>query len=157
MVNPLSGNLENSDWTGMAGALGISIGSAVSENLILAGRLFVISTPNPTVSFSSVSGNTSKTTLSTVGLGPELAYYIMPINVYLSATLALTRQMLEYDDMSGSSDMGFGAQFGLGKQWWVGEHWSLGIGGQFTYASNPDSGETLNNWSVAGLFSVSMN
>jgi hypothetical protein len=149
--------LEDVTFSGVAIAFGGSVGGAVSENLILGGRFFLVAAPNPSVSISGLSGTSQDTTLSTIGLGPELTYYFMPANVYLSATVALTRQVLTYQNTSGNSDLGFGFQAGVGKQWWLGPTWSLGVGGQFTFSSNSDSGQTISNFSAAGVVSVSMN
>ena len=87
--SPTNTTLGDMKVSGGAGSFGVSVGGAVGENLILAGHLYSNAISNPSVSFSNgVSGTVNDTTSSMVGIGPELTYYFMPVNVYVSGTLA---------------------------------------------------------------------
>jgi len=147
--------------SGMAGFAGVSIGGAVTENLILAGRLYAVVVNNPTVSVNGVSASTSNAQASMSGLGPELTYYFVPANVYLSACLAMTKQSTEQNGVQTNTEIGVGAEFAVGKEWWVSSHWGLGLAGRVSVSANKDTGATnAPTWDalgVAALFSASYN
>lgn len=146
--------------SGGAGTFGVSIGGAVKENLILAGHLYGIGMRNPDVTVNGASQNTTDTDFTLVGIGPELDYYFMPQNVYVSLTLAITKQSVSEGGVSSDTDTGFGLELGAGKEWWVSDHWGLGVAGKFTFSTNKDSGSgspTWNAWGLAAVFSATYN
>jgi hypothetical protein len=146
---------------GAAGTFGVAVGGAVAENLILAGHLYASSASNPSVSLSNGgSTGTTDTTASMVGLGPQLTYYFMPVNVYVSGTLALTKLSLKVNGTSGDSNTGVGALLAVGKEWWVSDKWGLGAAGQFRWSSNSDQGTnapTISTWGLGVAFSATYN
>ena len=97
------------------------------------------------------------------GMGLNVTYYFMPVNVYLSASPSLTFQssMTRFGGTTSvSSRAGFGAKLSVGKEWWVGDHWGLGVAGQFFTSWNGASGSGMGTWStVAGgvAFSATYN
>jgi len=148
--------------SGVAGLAGVSIGGAVAENVILGAHLFDAVSSNPDVSLGGSSANTSDTTVTMFGIGPELTYYFMPNNIYISGTLALTRMTVSSNGNDASTDWGFGTRLTLGKEWWVSDHWGLGLSGHVSYANNndPDSNggsHTMSSWAFGAAFSATYN
>jgi Outer membrane protein beta-barrel domain len=137
---------------------GFAVGGAVSENLIIAAHVFDAVAVNPNVSASGFSSSTSNTTMTMVGMGPEVTWYIMPENIYLSGTVGFTKMTIDSGGSTGETDWGFGARFGVGKEWWVSDHWGLGVAGQASLSSNPDpGGSTLRTWALGVAFSATYN
>lgn len=154
-----SGNLTIS---GPAGVFGFAIGGAVAENIVLAAHIYDGVVTNPTVSLSSGQAVTSaNASLTMYGIGPEFTYYFMPSNIYLSATVAVTRLALTANGNNSSSNVGIGTRLALGKEWWVGDHWGLGLVGHASSSWNQDSGgtspPTLTTWVFALAFSATYN
>jgi hypothetical protein len=149
--------------SGLAGVAGLSIGGAIAENVILSAHIYDAVSSNPTVSVASgQSANTSNASVTMFGVGPELTYYIMPANVYLSGTVALSRMTLTANGRDANTDYGFGTRLTLGKEWWVSSHWGLGLAGHISYASNndPDSqggSHTLTSLAYGVAFSATYN
>jgi len=152
-----SGNITMS---GPAGVFGFIIGGAVAENIILGAHFYDSVIVNPSVSYSGQLGNTSDTSLALYGMGPAFTYYWMPSNIYLSATLALTRMTLTVNGYSGDSSVGLGTRLAVGKEWWVSDHWGLGLAGHLSSSWNDSgdySGTTLSTWAFAVAFSATYN
>ncbi len=146
--------------SGVAAFFGVAIGGAVSEDVAVAFHLYDGVISNPTATLAGQATSTSGTTAVMVGFGPELTYYFTPSNVYLSATLAVTRLSLEVNGTKADSNYGFGAQLGVGKEWWVSDHWGLGLVGRLSLSSNEDQGTnapTLSTWGLGLAFSATYN
>jgi hypothetical protein len=77
--------------------------------------------------------------MSDLGLGA--CYYFMPVNIYLSASVTVSRDRLEIDEKKGSTNPGVGAYVSIGKEWWVSDNWGLGVA-LFAYASRMDARES---------------
>ncbi len=151
----LSSSAQDVTVSGPSWSFGASIGGALQENLIIAADVFGMAALNPNVSVSGQSSYpTSNYTLTLAGIGPELVYYFMPGNVYVSGTLAFTRLSESSDGTDySSSDVGLGARFSLGKEWWINRHCGLGLAGQFMFSSNRQYGsgsDRISSWG-AGL------
>jgi hypothetical protein len=146
---------------GAAGTFGVAIGGTIANNLILAGHLYASSASNPTASSSNgASVSTTDTTLTMVGVGPELTYYFMPANVYVSGTVALTRLALTMNGSTADSNAGVGVLLALGKEWYVSDKWGIGAAGQFRWSSNQDNGTnapTISTWGLGIAFSATYN
>jgi hypothetical protein len=142
---------------GGAGDFSLAIGGAVKENLILAVHLFGTTISDPDVEVNDTKLSTEDATSSLAGIGPQLTYYFMPVNVYLSGTVALTRLTSEQDGAEGSSDVGVGARFAVGKEWWVSDNWGLGVAGHLGLSSNEDDGERFGTWTSGITFSATFN
>ncbi|HET9598239.1 MAG TPA: hypothetical protein VFP65_21810 [Anaeromyxobacteraceae bacterium] len=144
--------------SGATGVFGLHIGGAIQENLILGFHLYDAVIVNPTIELNGVSQTFSDATAGLVGFGPELTYYFMPQNIYLSTTLALSKATIERNGTSGSTDTGFGARVSLGKEWWVSRHWGLGAVGHLDFASNKDGAAgTLQTLGASIAFSATYN
>jgi hypothetical protein len=120
-------------------AVTFAIGAAVKPNLILYGEMLMTIAVSPTLE----SGGTTQTLSSDVtlfGVGPGVAYYFEPSNLYLSGTLAFSQVTQSTSSSSGDSsnnvtELGVGASFMVGKEWWVSPKWGLGAAGYLHLAS----------------------
>lgn len=132
----------------VSGSFGIIIGGAVTENLILAGDLWG----------TGVFGGygmmqNGGTGYGVGGLGLNVTYYFMPVNVYVSASpsvTTLTSMTHSNSTTSATSSAGFGAKIAVGKEWWVGDHWGLGLAGQFFSSWNGSQGAVTGTWTMLG-------
>ena len=88
------------------------------------------------------SGTLDGVTLTMVGLGGGVAYYL-PNNVYVAGALATMRWRCRNRQQRQPSGVAFGLglQGLLGKEWWVSHNWALGIAGQLTGATMTDKVE----------------
>jgi len=147
--------------SGGAGSFGVALGGAVAENLIVAGHLFTNGIVNPSISSGGTSVSATDSSSSMVGLGPQLTYYFMPNNVYVSGTLAATRLSLTNNGVTGNSEWGIGTRLALGKEWWVSDNWGLGLAGLFSWSSNKNDGSagapTISTWGLGVAFSATYN
>jgi hypothetical protein len=135
---------------GFAMPLGIAIGGAVAENVILAADLWGSLAFSPTLKLGSSSANPSDTSFSLSGLGLNFTYYFMPANVYVSVSPSMTFVSLTSQNVTTDTEIGFGAKVGIGKEWWVGDHWGLGVAGQFFLGINNDQGGSPTWTSLGG-------
>lgn len=143
---------------GESGVFGISIGGALSENLILHADLLGVSTADPKVKYNGYKA-TLDGDVSTSIFGIGITTYFSS-NLYLSGSIGFAKTKLDGNGFEGETDRGFGFIGMVGKEWWVSENWGLGVAGQFMYASCPDEGEgsgDLSTTSVAILFSATYN
>jgi hypothetical protein len=136
---------------------GVSFGSAIAEDVIFGGRIFFGVLSKPSYSVGGVSQSTNASSVAVIGGGPELVYYFMPIDMYVSVTLAVTRQMREINRQTGSTDPGFGAQIMLGKEWMIGERLGLGFAGQASCSFNSSDVGSLSLWNAGLVASVTYN
>jgi hypothetical protein len=148
--------------SGVGGTFGVAAGGVISPNLVIYGEAIGTTVTDPSYDEGSGSVTANDTTLSTVGIGPGIAYYLDG-NAYLSATLALTKMSWSYDSYGYSTsydtDWGFGGSLSGGKEWWVSDNWGLGVAGQLMLASMKDQ-EVDARWTsiaVSVLFSATYN
>lgn len=120
------------------GGVSFSIGGALAENLILAGRVW---------SFSRSSGDTYAGP-SVSGVGPEIVAYFMPANSFISVAPSLTNW-----SESGYTRSGFGTLAAAGKEWWIGDHWGLGVAVQGLANVNSTNSGTV--WTFGGKVALS--
>ena len=135
------------DYTmsGAAAYLGFAIGGSVADGVILAGHLWGMGATSPNITANGQGGAPGETRLGFAAIGPEFDYYFMPANLFLGATLALSRFTLRTGGRltSGGTDystqVGLAGQFGVGKEWWVSDSWGLGLKGEVTITANKDN------------------
>ena len=136
--------------SGFAVGVGIAVGGAVAENVILAGDLWGIAAVSPSMNVNGITGTASDSSMGLSGLGLNLTYYFMPANVYVSVTPSMVIATLTVSGVSGDTQVGFGGKVGVGKEWWVGDHWGLGLAGQFFFGINQDQGPNPPTWTTLG-------
>ena len=141
-------------------AASLAIGGVVASNLTLHGTLFGWFSQNPDLVIGPIAGDyAGDVTLS--GTGAGVTYYLMPSNVYVSATLG--GGQVEFAQSGGgttSTDWGFAFDFIVGKEWWVSDNWALGLSGDVGFHNVPDASVSGLNWSghnFAILFSATFN
>ncbi len=146
---------------GGAGELGLALGGAVVENVLLGAHFWGTSIFSPTVTSGGASfpagGDFS---VSLFGIGPSFDYYFMPHNVYVTVTPSLT--WVRFSDFLNTFDTsaGFGTRFAVGKEWWVAPRLGLGLSGWFAFSFNKESGAGTPTWKTytGGLgFSATFN
>jgi hypothetical protein len=152
---------EGTKYSGGSVGFSAAFGGALTPHLILYGEFLFHVIPNPKgdtqVDKPILAGNP----VASLGLGPGIAYYFMPLNLYLSGSLLLQQTLLvkSYSDGSdGQLATGLGLSFMVGKEWWVSSDWGLGVAAQLFVASARDqSGTTWNTGTLAILFSATWN
>lgn len=143
---------------GTGGAFGVAIGGSVSKNLIVYGELFDDIAVGPTVEVNGVSNDASDdVSAGAIGVGVGLAYYIMPANMYVSGTLAMSQISIQEDgDEIGETDFGPGVSLMIGREWWVSPSWGLGVAAQLFAGQmdDKDGGPTWTTTAFAIAFSA---
>ncbi len=148
-------------FSGVGGTFGGAFGGAVAPDLIIFGEIL-----GTTITDADVSGGggvgSSGYDLTLLGFGPGIAYYIEPINVYLSGTLAFSKVYVSYtgtDVSAGDTDLGVGASFMVGKEWWVRRRLGIGLAGQVHVASmrDPLADARMTATAASLLFSATFN
>jgi hypothetical protein len=156
-----SGNGEK--YSGGSRAFGAAFGGALTQRLILYGEFFVHTIPNPTFEGSGFSQTLDGKDVEIVGVGPGVAYYFMPLNLYLSGTLLL--QQVQKSNPNGSdravavTKTGVGCSLMVGKEWWMSENWGIGVAAQLLLGSAKDPYAEA-NWTSKGgaiVFSATYN
>jgi hypothetical protein len=131
-------------WSGGGWGSSIDIGGAVVRDLVVFGRLRVVSLFDPKVRVGDetedLGGDSFFVTQGLFGAG--LNYYVMPINIYFGGTIGFATLTTERNPRSGDtqrrgSDVGFGIDLDAGKEWWVGDNWGLGVALRLSLASIP--------------------
>jgi hypothetical protein len=148
-------------------SIGLAVGGAIAENLIIYGTLTGTSISSPDVSVGGSSLGPGSGSADIFGLGIGLAYYLEPLNLYLAGSLLASQ--IELDDSAGNqtdaTDLGVGGEGIIGKEWWVSENWGLGVAGQVIVASMKGkdtlgTGATQPTWTTSAfsvLFSATFN
>lgn len=141
------------ELSGGAGQFSIGVGGAVTPNFILAGQLWGVSAPDPTVELNGADLGEADGTVSLSGIGVQAVYYFMPINLFISVTPSITQVSFDDGTATGETETGFGLKFAVGKEWWVSDNWAVGLNGQLAYSSNDDKGAGAPTWGT-GWFGV---
>jgi hypothetical protein len=125
-------------FVGGGGSFGVALGGAVMPNLIIFGNLFGMTLTDPDFEIAGTPYGSVSGTTSFFGIGPGLAYYFDPYNVYISGTVA-AMQFSANDSTTNAtpyeSEVGFGFQGMVGKEWWVTQDWGIGIAGEIIAAT----------------------
>src|SRR5688572_6654588 len=152
--------------SGGGAAFSLALGGAVAPNLILFGHLLGDSAVDPKVKIENFGSGNADGTVTVAGFGAGVAYYVMPVNVFLMGS-ALATQISSSDDsndQSGESELGFGINLGAGKEWWVTSNWGIGAALQFLAARMKDKETNISGskpaWttvSIAATLSATFN
>jgi hypothetical protein len=120
---------------------------------------------NPTlVQMNGSNLDANSSSLVEGGIGPGIAYYFQPVNLYLSATVGASKVQIQdanNHNVLMSTRWGFGLSTMLGKELWVSDNWGLGAALQFHYGSMPDNvpnpAPTVHSNALTLLFSSTFN
>jgi len=145
-------------------SFGVAVGGAVVENLIVYGEFYFMNADDPTGEVGGASGTLTGSSLVSGGIGPGIAYYIQPVNLYVSATVSASKVQIQdanTQDVQASSKWGLGVSTMIGKEFWVSDNWGLGAALQFHYASMEDNvpspAPTIHANAIHLLFSTTFN
>jgi hypothetical protein len=150
------------EFSGTGFSFGLSIGGAVSEDLVVAFSAWNFIASDPDLKLGGVSyGAVKGASVALVGYGVLVNWYLQPSNFYLALTPALTRVTLNDGTTIWGTQWGLGLRATAGKEWWVSDHWGLGLAASFAVSSNKDSAETgAPTWGSAAfnlIFSATYN
>jgi hypothetical protein len=139
-----------------------AFGGAVATNLVLYGEMLMTMALNPKSESGGTTQNLTNKNVNLFGIGPGVAYYLEPSNLYFSGTLAFS-YVSETDSSNSNNsnssvdltEMGIGLSFMVGKEWWVSHNWGLGAAGLLHVASmktkDQIAGTTPNNMTATAL------
>jgi hypothetical protein len=147
---------------GGSASISVAVGWSVARNLALFGELAVSGMDTPDVKVNGVAMNTAGTNSTFGGFAAGAAYFIEPLNVYLSAALGtMAFQLVDSNDQPiYRTNWGLGFQAMAGKEWWVGPEVGAGIAAEVKAAWLTDSGADRQPWSAAAyslVFSITYN
>ena len=156
---------DTATYSGGGVAMNLAFGGSVTPNLVIFGELSMSTAIDPSFKVTGESSMTLKNvTLEMMNLGPGIAYYFTPANVYLSGALTFSQLTVAYDssddrDSEDLSDLGIGGSFMIGKEWWISRDWGLGLASMLQLASMKDKGVDTRWFSTAWslLFSATYN
>jgi hypothetical protein len=146
-------------YTGTGPSFAISLGGAVTGNLIIYGTLDFMGVDDPTVTQAGSSYLPQDLEVFLGAFGAGVAYYFMPLNLYVSGTVVGTDWTLSQGENElAKSKLGLGLAGQVGKEWWVSENWALGFAGRLAGASMKDDlSQRWNLLTFAFLFSSTYN
>jgi hypothetical protein len=147
---------------GLLGVLSLDIGTSVIENLIVYGRVSGFAWNSV---FESDAPNAGGSYLGLVGAGAR--YYLMPYNLFGSATFGLAATQI-LDDLGEAQNAhpGFGFELEVGHDFWAGtplDQRAIGLALRFGYviAGATGTGEkdpnAWNSFAISLLFSAAYN
>jgi hypothetical protein len=136
----------SAEFSGGAGQFSVAVGYNVVPNLALAGHLWGVSADDPDFELNGVKVGTDDVRVRVGGVGVNLTYYFMPVNIYLSATPTITVASLKVGAAEFETDSGFGIRLAAGKEWWVSDSWGIGLNLQYAYSSNDEKGLDPATW-----------
>ena len=146
----------------MGGSYSAAVGGVIVPNLIIYGEILGTTVVNADYRDTGGGVGLSGLDVTMFGLGPGIAYYLTPANVYLSGTLAFSKVSFtdtDYGDSAGETDFGIGLSLMCGKEWWITTDWGIGLAGQVYWANMSDSAydTRLNGLAFSLLFSATYN
>jgi hypothetical protein len=144
-----------------------AFGGTVARNFALAVDFFGLSMFEPNVEQNGRDlGDADNTRATFGGIGLGATYYVMPLNLYLAASIGAGVGTLEIEVREGpvtfrfeeDSEVGLALNFMIGKEWWVARRWGLGVALQAVFAAlETDDDHGLGVFGVGVLFSATMN
>lgn len=126
------------DLSGFGLSSSLSLGGVVADNLAIHGDFFGLAAVSPNVSFNGEHlGEASDSSVSLTGLGVGITHWVMPLNLYLSATLGLAKASIDIEGDEFEADWGVALRAMVGKEWWVADEWGIGLMAELTWANVP--------------------
>lgn len=109
--------------------LGLELGLAAAENLVVFGQLYDMHV------FSSFSDYAEFDALDLYGFGPGLKYYFIPRNVFVASSLLISQLRYDTTRPSYNTPTHWGAvgRLAVGGELWVSPSWAIGIAGEAMY------------------------
>ena len=126
---------EKLTYSGTSIPVNLAVGAAIRPNLILFGEVISTQLYSPNSKYAGEKRTASSMNVNIQGIGPGVAYYFMPINIYVSGSILLHKVSYtdDNDDYEATdlSTIGFAANLRAGKEWWVSPNWGLGLAAHF--------------------------
>ena len=148
--------------SGLLGVLSLDIGASVIENLIVYGRVSGFAWNSL---LTSDAPNAGGSYLGLIGAGAR--YYLMPYNLFGSATVGLaTTQVLDDLGNAQNAHPGIGFELEVGRDFWAGtplDQRAIGLALRFGYVTAGAAGtrekdpRSWNSFAVSLLFSAAYN
>jgi hypothetical protein len=112
----------------------LAFGGSVAPNLILFAEPSILWADGLGIE-SPIYGAVTSASVLSLGLGQGLAYYVEPLNLYLSGTFTYSAIVIRTSssDNGSANGSGFGARFAVGKEWWTSTDWAVGLAGTVGY------------------------
>lgn len=124
--------------SGLGGGSSIGIGGMVAPNLAINADLFASSVFSPSVSQNGVDlGDANNTSITLVGIGAGVTYWIMPANIYVAGAVGLAKATIDVEGQTFDADWGLGLDILVGKEFWVGAEWGVGVAAQLIWSNVP--------------------
>ena len=137
------------ELSGTAAQFSLVLGGVVAPNFIVGGHLWGVTVSSPDVKVNGSSlGSVSDSSIGLSGVGLNLTYYFMPINIYVSATPSIGVLTAKQGGSSYDTKNGFAFRLAAGKEWWVSDNWGIGLNLQFAHSSNEDKGTNPPTWAT---------
>jgi len=145
-----------------------AFGGALTEHLILYGEFLFHGISKPSGDPKAGDPTLAGSPVDNFGLGAGVAYYFMPLNLYLSGSLLLQKVLLTktYAAVAPAgavsskqfTNTGLGLNFMVGKEWWASDEWGLGVAAQIFLATAKDrDGTKWDSGALAVLFTATHN
>lgn len=162
-----SATLEDDNDTGFQGGAiqgSFAIGGNVAPGLALNVDFFGMTMFAPSVVADGEDlGDAEDTSVGLGAIGVGLTGYIMPVNLYLAASVGVGIGSVRTDTSIGTfeseTDPGFALNLMIGKEWFVSPRWGIGLAGQLIFASLEDESEAadVNFYGIGVLLSATYN
>jgi hypothetical protein len=152
--------------SGPTGTFSVAMGGSVTEQLVVFGEIFDEVDTSPTVKRDGVKQSAAGTSVThtILGYGVGAAYYVMPLNLYLSGTAAVGNASIDFTTLAGkvsvATKTGFIGRVSAGKEWWVSPNWGLGVALNLTagwMADKDAAGTRLTSTAASVAFSATFN
>jgi len=134
---------------GMAVPIGVSVGGTLAENLVFYGdfSFWFMVAEGDAVEINGEGAPDDVTAIAhALGVGPGLAYYFTPANIYVAGTIAITAIGAEVEEnhervFEFNAGRGIGGSVRVGKEWRLSKRWGLGAAAEAFVTSNPSTGD----------------
>jgi hypothetical protein len=140
-------------YSGGSAVLGAAFGGAFSQHLIFYGEFVLLGMSSPSGKNKAGNPSLAGNPVDHIGIGPGVAYYFMPLNLYLSGSLLFQKMLMTKSSDAGSemqfTSTGLGLSFMVGKEWWISGDWGVGAAGQVLLTSAKDRDGT--QWGSGAL------
>lgn len=124
--------------SGIGAGSSIGIGGMVAPNLAINADIFASSVFSPNGSRNGADlGSVDDTSITLVGIGAGITYWLMPANVYIAGAVGLAQATIDVEGQSVDADWGLGIDVVVGTEFWVGDEWGIGVAGQLIWANVP--------------------
>lgn len=124
--------------SGRGTRLAVSLGYAFARKLVAFAEFSELQVHDPDLRIDDPDGPSDIGHLAWYGVGPGVRYYLMPANVFLSASVLASRVEMYNgtpDDsrygIRRSSGWGATGQLAVGKEWWVASELGIGLCAEF--------------------------